>query len=46
MKVKVVLWSAGTVFHEIVIAPDYETARKTAIARNPSARVLSATAVF
>ena len=46
MKVKVDLYVAGKLFHEIVIAANYEDARKTAIARNPTARVISVNAVF
>jgi hypothetical protein len=46
MKCKVQLYVAGTVFDEIVIARDYEEARKVALARNPNAKVLGVTAVF
>lgn len=46
MKVKVELFTAGTVHHEIVIATDYESAKRTAKARNPEARIISCTAVF
>ena len=46
MKVKVELYTAGTVHHEIVIATDYESAKRTAKARNPVARIISCTAVF
>ena len=46
MKVKVELYIAGTVHHEIVIATDYESAKRTAKARNPEARIISCTAVF
>lgn len=46
MKVKVTLFIAGTVFDEIVNAVDYADARRTALARNPSATVVSVTAVF
>ena len=46
MKVKVELYTAGTVHHEIVIAADYESAKRTAKARNPEARIISCTAVF
>ena len=46
MKVKVELYTAGTVPHEIVIATDYESAKRTAKARNPEARIISCTAVF
>ena len=46
MKVKVELYTAGTVHHEIVIATDYDSAKRTAKARNPEARIISCTAVF
>lgn len=46
MKVKVTLYISGTVFYEIVQARNYEDAKKTAIARNPTATVVSVTAVF
>ena len=46
MKVKVELYTAGTIHHEIVIATDYESAKRTAKARNPEARIISCTAVF
>ena len=46
MKVKVELYTAGTVHHEIVIATDYESAKRTAKAKNPEARIISCTAVF
>jgi len=46
MKVKVQLYVCGNVFDEIVQARDYEDAKKTALARNPTATVVSVTAVF
>ena len=46
MKVKVELYTAGTIHHEIVIATDYESAKRSAKARNPEARIVSCTAVF
>ena len=46
MKCKVQLYVAGTVFDEIVEARDYEDAKRTALARNPSAKVMGVTAVF
>lgn len=46
MKVKVTLYVSGTVFNELVQARDYDSADKTAIARNPTATVVSVTAVF
>ena len=35
MKCKVQLFKAGTVFDEIVIATDYDDAKKVALARKP-----------
>ncbi|AHB80983.1 hypothetical protein S-MbCM100_133 [Synechococcus phage S-MbCM100] len=46
MKCKVELFKAGTIFEEIVIATDYEDARKVALARNPGATIMGVTAVF
>ena len=46
MKVKVQLYIAGKVFDEVVIAANYQDARATAEARNPTARVVSVNAVF
>ena len=46
MKCKVQLYKAGTVFDEIVIARDYDDARKVALARNPGAQVIGVTAVY
>ena len=46
MRCKVQLYVAGKVFDEIVEARDYDDAKRTAVARNPSAKVLSVTAVF
>lgn len=46
MKVKVTLYVAGSVFDEIVQARNYEDAKRTALARNPTATVVSITAVF
>jgi hypothetical protein len=46
MRCKVQLFVAGKVFVEIVEARDYQDAKKTAISRNPSAKVISVTAVF
>ena len=41
MKVKVTLWAGGKVFDEIVIVASYQDAKKTALARNPTARVIA-----
>lgn len=46
MKCKVQLYIAGKVFEEVVIATNYDDARKTALARNPTAKVISVTAIF
>jgi hypothetical protein len=46
MKVKVQLYVAGKVFDEIVQAANYQDARQTALARNPTAKVVGITAVF
>ena len=46
MRCKVQLYVAGKVFDEIVEARDYDDAKRTAIARNPSAKIISVTAIF
>ena len=46
MKVKVQLYVGGKLFDEIVEAVNYQDARETALARNPTAKVVSVTAVF
>jgi hypothetical protein len=46
MRCKVQLYVAGRTFDEIVEARDYEDARRTALARNPTAKVVGVTAVF
>jgi hypothetical protein len=46
MRCKVQLYVCGKVFDEIVEAKDYQDARRTALARNPSAKVIGVTAVF
>ena len=46
MKVKVQLIVAGRLFDEVVQAANYQDARQTALARNPTAKVVSVTAVF
>lgn len=46
MKIKVTLYVAGRVFDEIVQARDYQDAKRTALSRNPTAKVVSVTAVF
>ena len=44
MRCKVELYVAGRVFYELVEARDYQDARRTALARNPSATVVSVNA--
>ena len=46
MKWEVKLYIGGTIFEEIVIARNMTDARKTALARNPTARIISCTATF
>jgi hypothetical protein len=46
MRCKVQLYVAGKVFDEIVEAKDYQDAKKTALARNPTAKIVGVTAVF
>ncbi len=46
MKCRVQLYVAGRVFHEEVIARDYQEAKEVALAQNPNAKVMGVTAVF
>jgi hypothetical protein len=46
MKCKVQLYVAGRTFYELVEARDYQDAKRTALARNPTARVVSVNAVM
>tara|TARA_B100001996_G_scaffold230811_1_gene178056 strand:+ start:240 stop:383 length:144 start_codon:yes stop_codon:yes gene_type:complete len=46
MKHEVKLYVAGKVFSEEVQARNYDDARKTALARNPTATVISVNAKF
>ena len=46
MRCAVQLYVAGKVFTEEVEAVNYEDARRTALARNPTARVVSVNAKF
>lgn len=46
MKCSVKLYIGGKVFEEIVEATNFQTARETALQRNPSAKVVGVTAVF
>lgn len=46
MKCEVKLYVGGKVFTETVEAVNYQEARQTALARNPTAKVVGVTAVF
>ena len=46
MKIEVKLYVGGKVFSEEVEAVNYQDARETALARNPTARVVSVNAKF
>ena len=46
MKCAVKLYVAGKVFEELVYAANYDDARKTAISRNPTARVIGVNVKF
>ena len=46
MKCEVKLYVAGKVFTEIVEARDYQDAKQTALARNPTAKIVGVTATF
>ena len=46
MKCVVKLYVAGKVFEEVVNAINYDDAKKTAIARNPTARVIGVNVKF
>jgi len=46
MKIKVQLFVGGKLFDEIVEARNYQEGRQTALARNPTAKVVSVTAVM
>ena len=46
MKIKVSLYVNGTQFDEVVEARDYDSAKRTALSRNPTARVISITRTF
>ena len=45
-KVEVTLFTAGQIHKEVVQATDYQSAKRTAQARNPEATIVSVTAVF
>ena len=40
------MFVAGKVFDEVVIAANYQDAKTNALARNPTAKIVSVTAVF
>ena len=46
MKIEVKLYVGGKVFNEVVEAVNYQDAKETALARNPTARVVSVNAKF
>ena len=46
MKCEVKLYVAGKVYSEIIEAVNYQDAKLTAMARNPTARVVSVNAKF
>ena len=46
MKIEVKLYVGGRVFSEVVEAVNYQDAKQTAIARNPTAKVVSVNAKF
>ena len=46
MRVKVSLYIAGKVHDEVVSAISYEEAKRTALARNPSGRVIKVSSVI
>ena len=43
MKWKVTLYVSGKIFDEFVVARDFDSARQTALARNPTATIVSVT---
>ena len=46
MKWEVKLYIGGTIFEEVVISRNMNDAKDTALARNPTAKVISCTAYF
>ena len=46
MKHKVTLIAAGQIFEDLVIARDFQEAKRVALARSPNARVLKVSAVI
>ncbi len=46
MKVEVTLYQGGHTFKEVVVVSKFEDAKKTALARNPTAKVIAQNPVF
>ena len=46
MKVKVTLWVGGRTFEEVAHVARFEDAKRTALARNPTAKVVAMNPVF
>ena len=46
MKVEVKMYVAGQIFNETVEVANYQAARQTALARNPTAKIISVNAKF
>lgn len=46
MKVEVQLYVAGTILKETVEVANYQAARQTALARNPTAKIISVNAKY
>lgn len=46
MKVKVTLYVGGKVFYEVIEVASVEDAKRTALSRNPTARVVALNPVF
>ncbi len=46
MKVEVTLYQAGKTFKDTVVVSKFEDAKKTALARNPTAKVIAQNPVF
>ena len=46
LKVKVTLYAGGQTFEEVVVVAKFEDAKRTAQARNPSAKVIAMNPVY
>lgn len=46
MKVKITLYAGGKTFEEVVVVAKFEDAKRTALARNPSAKVIAVNPVY